>query len=44
VRAFDEDDSPQARVMGHALKWDRDDGMDLEHDLFATWSLFEKPR
>ena len=44
VVRFDEDDSPRARAMGHALHWDRDDGMDLEHGLFATWSLFEKPR
>ncbi len=41
VIAFDEDDSPAARTMGHALGWDAGDGaMDLEHDLFATWSLF----
>jgi SAM-dependent methyltransferase len=44
VERFDEDDSPRARDMGHALRWDRDAGMDLEHGLFATWSLFEKPR
>ncbi len=44
VVAFDRDDSPAARRMGHALGWDRGQGgMDLEHDLFATWSLFEKP-
>ena len=44
VVAFDRDDSPAARAMGHALGWDAGDGaMDLEHDLFATWSLFEKP-
>jgi len=44
VVRFDQDDSPRARAMGHALHWDRDGGMDLEHGLFATWSLFEKPR
>jgi len=48
VVAFDRDDSPAARAMGHALGWDAGGaaggGMDLEHDLFATWSLFEKPR
>jgi SAM-dependent methyltransferase len=44
VVAFDRDDSPAARAMGHALGWDRGESpMDLEHDLFATWSLFEKP-
>jgi SAM-dependent methyltransferase len=42
VRVFDRDDSRAARAMGRALGWGRD-GMDLEHDLFATWSLFEKP-
>ncbi|MGH7741183.1 MAG: class I SAM-dependent methyltransferase [Candidatus Eiseniibacteriota bacterium] len=44
VLAFDQDDSPRARAMGHALHWDRDSGMDLENGLFATWSLFRKPR
>jgi SAM-dependent methyltransferase len=47
VLVFDRDDSPQARAMGHALGWDQGGpaagGMDLEHDLFATWSLFERP-
>ena len=44
VVAFDRDDSPAARAMGRALGWDRGESpMDLEHDLFATWSLFEKP-
>jgi len=45
VVEFDQDDTPAAREMGHALGWDRGSSpMDLEHDLFATWSLFEKPR
>lgn len=45
VVAFDHDDSPAARVMGRALGWNRGGSpMDLEKDLFATWSLFEKPR
>ena len=45
VVAFDQDDSEAARTMGHGLGWDRGTGpMDLEHDLFATWSLFERPR
>jgi SAM-dependent methyltransferase len=44
VLAFDRDDSEAARAMGHALGWDRGESpMDLAHDLFATWSLFEKP-
>jgi len=43
IVAFDRDDSPAARAMGHALGWDRGSSpMDLEHDLFATWSLFER--
>ena len=45
VVVFDRDDSPAARAMGHALGWDAGGAgaMDLAHDLFATWSLFEKP-
>ncbi len=43
VVAFEVDDSPAARAMGHALAWDQGDGaMKLERDLFATWSLFER--
>ena len=43
VVAFDVDDSPAARAMGHALGWDQgDSAMKLETDLFATWSLFER--
>ncbi|HTO89569.1 MAG TPA: hypothetical protein VMJ70_00435 [Candidatus Sulfotelmatobacter sp.] len=45
VVAFDADDSPAARRMGHALGWDDPDGakMDLEHDLFATYTLLRRP-
>ena len=44
VIAFDRDDSEAARLMGHGLGWDRGESpMDLTHDLFATWSLFQKP-
>jgi len=43
VVAFDVDDSPAARTMGRALGWDRGDSpMDLEHDLFATWTLVRR--
>lgn len=43
VMAFDADDGPAARAMGHALGWDAGEGgMKLEQDLFATWSLFER--
>lgn len=43
VIAFDRDDTPAARAMGRALGW-AEAGMDLEKDLFATWSLFERKR
>ena len=41
VVAFDRDDTAPARAMGRALGWG-ESGMDLEKDLFATWSLFER--
>lgn len=41
VVAFDQDDGPAARAMGHALGWDTGSGaMDLQKDLFAHYSLF----
>lgn len=44
VIEFDRDDTPAARAMGHALGWDQGDSpMDLAHDLFATWTLVQKP-
>lgn len=43
VVEFDRDDGPAARAMGHALGWDRGEGaMNLDTDLFATWSLFAR--
>ncbi|MFN8586845.1 MAG: hypothetical protein U0704_03510 [Candidatus Eisenbacteria bacterium] len=43
VLEFDRDDGPAARAMGHALGWDAGaNGMKLESDLFATYSLFVK--
>jgi hypothetical protein len=43
VVAFDRDDSAAARAMGHALGWDQGEhGMQLDSDLFATWSLFQR--
>ncbi len=43
VVAFDRDDSAASRAMAHALGWDAGEGgMNLERDLFATWSLFER--
>jgi SAM-dependent methyltransferase len=44
VLEHDRDDSTAARAQGHALEWDRgDQPMDLEHDLFALYTLVEKP-
>jgi hypothetical protein len=43
VLEFDRDDSPAARAMGHALGWDQgENAMQLDTDLFATWSLFQR--
>jgi hypothetical protein len=44
VDAFDQDDTPAAREMGAALGWNKGEGaIDLEKDLFATYSLVRKP-
>jgi hypothetical protein len=40
VLAFDVDDSVAARAMGKAFGWDEQ--MDLENDLFATYTLIRK--
>lgn len=42
VLAYDADDSPKARRMGHLLEWDAD-GDDLEQNLFATYTLLRRP-
>jgi hypothetical protein len=42
VVAFDLDDSAAAREMGKALGWA--EGMDLEKDLFGTYTLLRKPQ
>jgi SAM-dependent methyltransferase len=43
VVEFDKDDSAAARKMAHALGWDAgEQSMDLEKDLFATWTLAQK--
>jgi hypothetical protein len=43
VIAFDRDDSPEARRMGHALGWDDPASkLDLERDLFATYTLVRR--
>jgi hypothetical protein len=41
VVEFDRDDTPAARAMGAALGWGTD--MDLEADLFGTYTLLQKP-
>lgn len=43
VVAFDKDDSPAARDLGHALGWDQGSvPMDLKTDLFASYSLMRR--
>jgi len=41
VVEFDRDDTPAARAMGAALGWGTD--MDLEADLFGTYTLLRRP-
>lgn len=44
VLAFDADDSVTCRKMAHALGWDAGERpMDLENDLFAHYTLLQKP-
>jgi hypothetical protein len=44
VVAFEIDDTGAARAMAHALHWDRGpDAMNLANDLFAQYTLVEKP-
>lgn len=44
VVEFDKDDSAVIRQFGQALEWDRGAGaMNLEQDLFATYTLCRKP-
>ena len=40
VLTFDKDDSQAARHMGRLLGWQ--DQMDLQHDLFATYTLLQR--
>lgn len=45
VIAFDRNDSDSAREMAHALGWDSgEQPMNLEKDLFAHYTLVEKPK
>jgi hypothetical protein len=45
VIAFDADDTAVAREVGRTLGWDKDDPpMDIEHDLFASYTLVERPQ
>lgn len=44
VVVYNRDDSNSAREMGRALKWDQGkNGMNLEQDLFAQYTLLRKP-
>ncbi len=44
IVAFDQDDSEAARALGRALGWNGGDSpIDLDSDLFARYSLMEKP-
>jgi hypothetical protein len=44
VIAFDVDDTTAARAMARALGWDRGpDAMDLEHGLFALYTVVQRP-
>jgi len=44
VMAFDRDDTAAVRQMGRILGWDvGDEKVDLEHDLFATYTLVHLP-
>ncbi len=44
VVAFDADDTEPCRAMAHILGWDQGpNGMNLKDDLFATYTLFERP-
>jgi hypothetical protein len=41
---YDQDDSKAAREMARSLKWDQGQGaMDLDSDLFAHFTLLQKP-
>jgi hypothetical protein len=43
VLEFDRDDTARCREVARALGWDKgEDAMDLEHDLFATYTLARK--
>ena len=45
VREFDRDDNAAARAMARALAWDKGpQPMDVENDLFAHYTLLQKPR
>lgn len=44
IAAFDVDDGPACRAMAKVLGWDKGQGaMSLEEDLFAHYTLMEKP-
>jgi hypothetical protein len=44
VKAFDRNDTRSAHALGRALEWDKGQtAMDFEKDLFALYTLVEKP-
>lgn len=44
VHEFDKDDTLAGRDMARRLEWNKgEDGMDIENDLFATYTLLQRP-
>lgn len=40
LRELDRDDTPAIRRVAHVLRWDTgEDAVDIEHDIFATYTL-----
>ena len=43
VRELDRDDTPALRAVAHVLRWDSgEDAVDIEHDIFATYTLVRR--
>jgi hypothetical protein len=43
VIEYDKDDTPSARALGKALELDKQDGMNLEADLFGQYTILQRP-
>jgi hypothetical protein len=44
VLAYDRDDTASARAMARALEWDKsEERVDIEHDIFALYTLLRRP-